>query len=464
MTSRGRILIVDDESNARNALAEILREEGYSCETAADGFKGLGRFADFEPDLLLTDLKMPGMDGVELLRRVRELSPGLPVIVMTAFGAVDTAVQAMRSGAIDYMTKPIRTDELLLVVERALYEHRLRREARDLRERLQERFRFDNVVGSSPTMQQVLKVVAQVAASRATVLLSGESGTGKELIAAAVHHRSSRASGPFIKLHCAALAESLLESELFGHEKGAFTGAERRREGRFEQANGGTLFLDEIGDIAPSVQVKLLRVLQEHEFERVGGNQTIHVDTRVIAATNRDLKAMVAEGKFREDLYYRLNVINVCLPALRERRSDVPMLALHFLGRFAKENAKAVERISEAALARLVAYGWPGNVRELENVIERAVVLADAGTIEPCHLPPEVVPDPSTGAPRIPGASMADIERHAILTTLEAQGGSTSKAADVLGISVRKIQYKLQEYGAAPKSGVPAVGTRSASS
>jgi DNA-binding NtrC family response regulator len=460
VTSRGRILIVDDESNARNALAEILREEGYSCETAADGFKGLGRFGEFDPDLLLTDLKMPGMDGVELLRRVRETFPGLPVIVMTAFGAVDTAVQAMRSGAIDYMTKPIRTDELLLVVERALSEHRLRREAEELRERLQERFRFDNVIGSSPPMQQVLKVVAQVATSRATVLLSGESGTGKELIAAAIHHRSSRSAGPFVKLHCAALAESLLESELFGHEKGAFTGAERRREGRFEQANGGTLFLDEIGDIAPSVQVKLLRVLQEHEFERVGGNQTIHADTRVIAATNRDLKTMVAEGRFREDLYYRLNVINVSLPTLRERRSDIPMLALHFLQHFAKENGKAVERISEGALARLVAYGWPGNVRELENVIERAVVLADSSSIEPSHLPPEVVPSPSTGAPRIPGSSMADIERYAILTTLEAQGGSTSKAADVLGISVRKIQYKLQEYGAAPKSGVPAVGTR----
>jgi len=464
VTSRGRILIVDDESNARNALAEILREEGYSCETAADGFKGLGRFSDFEPDLLLTDLKMPGMDGVELLRRVREVSPGLPVIVMTAFGAVDSAVQAMRSGAIDYMTKPIRTDELLLVVERALGEHRLRREAHELRERLQERFKFDNVIGSSPPMQQVLKVVAQVAASRATVLLSGESGTGKELIAAAIHHRSGRSTGPFIKLHCAALAESLLESELFGHEKGAFTGAERRREGRFEQANGGTLFLDEIGDIAPSVQVKLLRVLQEHEFERVGGNQTIHADARVIAATNRDLKSMVADGRFREDLYYRLNVINVSLPTLRERRTDIPMLALHFLERFAKENSKAVERISEAALARLVSYAWPGNVRELENVIERAVVLADAGSIEPSHLPPEVVPSPTSGAPRIPGASMADIERYAILTTLEAQGGSTSKAAEVLGISVRKIQYKLQEYGAAPKSGVPAVGTRGTSS
>jgi DNA-binding NtrC family response regulator len=464
VSSRGRILIVDDESNARNALAEILREEGYECDTAADGFKGLGRFPEYEPDLLLTDLKMPGMDGVELLERVRELCPGLPVIVMTAFGAVDTAVRAMRSGAIDYLTKPIHTDELLLIVQRALGEQCLRREAQELRTRLEERFRFDNVVGSSPAMQQVLKVVAQVAPSRATVLLTGESGTGKELLATAVHHRSTRASGPFVKLHCAALSEALLESELFGHEKGAFTRAERRREGRFEQASGGTLFLDEIGDISPAVQVRLLRALQEHEFERVGSNQVVRVDTRVIAATNRDLKALVAEGKFREDLYYRLNVINVALPSLRDRKSDIPSLAMHFLRRFAEENGKSVDQISDSALSRLVSYGWPGNVRELENVIERAVVMAEDGSVEAAHLPVEVVPSPATGAPRIPGSCMTDIERYAILTTLASQGGSTSKAAEVLGISVRKIQYKLQEYGAAPKSGVPALGSRLGSS
>ncbi len=460
MTARGRILVVDDESNARNALAEILKEEGYSVETAADGFKGLSRFNDFAPDIVLTDLKMPGMDGVQLLRKVREIESGLPVIVMTAFGAVDTAVQAMRAGAVDYLTKPINADELLLVVERSLEQSRLRREALELRSQLSERYRFDSVIGSAPNMQQVFKVVAQVAPSRATVLLTGESGTGKELVAAAIHHRSSRRTGPFVRLHCAALAESLLESELFGHERGAFTGADRRREGRFEQANAGTLFLDEVGEISAATQVKLLRVLQEHEFERVGGNQTLQVDTRVIAATNRDLREMVAEGRFREDLFYRLNVINIHLPALRERPSDVPALATHFLTRFATENGKRVDSISDAALARLVGYSWPGNVRELENVMERAVVLAENGVIEPSHLPQELLPNVEGGEPIIPGSSMAEIERYAILTTLEAQGGSTSKAADVLGISVRKIQYKLQEYGNAPKSGVPAVGTR----
>jgi two-component system, NtrC family, response regulator AtoC len=458
VNSRGRILVVDDESNARNALAEILKEEGYSVETAADGFKGLARFNEFGPDVVLTDLKMPGMDGVELLGKIHGTDPNVAVIVTTAFGAVDTAVSAMRAGAVDYLTKPINTAELLLVIERALEQSRLRRETRDLRTQLAERYRFDNVIGSSPKMQQVFKVVAQVAPSRATVLLTGESGTGKELVAAAIHHRSPRAGKPFVKLHCAALAESLLESELFGHERGAFTGADRRREGRFEQADEGTLFLDEIGDISPATQVKLLRVLQEHEFERVGGNQTLRVDVRVIAATNRDLKARVAEGKFREDLYYRLNVINIELPPLRDRASDVPALAMHFLQHFAKENAKNVQRLSDAALARFVGYDWPGNVRELENVIERAVVLAEGDVIEPGHLPPEVMPsNENRTAPLIPGSSMADIERYAILSTLEAQGGSTSRAADVLGISVRKIQYKLQEYGRAPKSGVPAL-------
>jgi DNA-binding NtrC family response regulator len=377
---------------------------------------------------------------------------------MTAFGAVETAVAAMREGAVDYLTKPLNTDELLVVLERALEGVRLRRETVELRNQLQERYRFDNIVGSSPDMQQVFKSVAQVAPSRTTVLLTGESGTGKELIAAAIHHRSPRAQGPFVRLHCAALAESLLESELFGHERGAFTGADKRREGRFEQANGGTLFLDEIGEIPLATQVKLLRVLQEREFERVGGNQTLQVDVRVVAATNRDLKQMVASGRFREDLFYRLNVLNIHLPALKERACDIPALAVHFLKHYGRENKKKITRFSDAALNLLAAYPWPGNVRELENVIERAVVLADDDTIQAHHLPPELgVVTPRGDAPPIPGTTMADLERHAILKTLESVGGSTSKAADILQISVRKIQYKLQEYGAAPKSNVPAV-------
>jgi DNA-binding NtrC family response regulator len=458
MKTKGSILIVDDEANARAALAEILDEEGYAVETAADGFKALARFNDCKADLVLTDLKMPGMDGVELARKVRDLVPETAVVLMTAFGAVETAVSAMREGASDYLTKPLNTDELLVVLERALERTRLRRETAELRSQLTERYRFENIIGSSPEMQQVFKSIAQVAPSRATVLLTGESGTGKEMVAAAIHHRSPRASGAFVRLHCAALAETLLESELFGHERGAYTGADRRREGRFEQANGGTLFLDEIGEISPSTQVKLLRVLQERQFERVGGNQTLSIDVRVIAATNRDLKQLVAEGKFREDLYYRLNVINILMPPLRKRASDVPMLAGHFLNAFSGENGKQVRHIADAALARLSSYPWPGNVRELENIIERAVVLAETDTIELRHLPPELQSVAADGSvPVIPGASMADIERYAILHTLEAQGGSTSKAADVLGISVRKIQYKLQEYGAAPKSKVPAI-------
>ncbi len=456
---KGRILIVDDEANARSALAEILKEEGYVVETAADGFKALAKVEEFDADLVLTDLKMPRMDGVELLRRLRlEPEREIGVVVMTAFGAVETAVTAMREGAIDYLTKPLNTDELLLVLERALDGVRLRHEASHLRAQLRERYRFENIIGSSPEMQQVFKSVAQVAPSRATVLITGESGTGKELVAAALHHRSPRATGPFVRLHCAALAETLLESELFGHERGAFTGADRRREGRFEQASGGTLFLDEIGDISQGIQVKLLRALQEREFERVGSNQTLRVDVRVVTATNRDLKEMVAAGKFREDLYYRLNVINIQLPPLRRRISDIPALIEHFLKRFAKENEKAVTRVSDAALALLVGYPWPGNVREIENVIERAVVLAEGDSIEVMHLPSELTASSrKSSVPSVPGATMEELERYAILKTLESVGGSTGKAAEMLGISVRKIQYKLQEYGAAPKSQTPAV-------
>ncbi len=453
---KGRILVVDDEANARNALAEILRDEEYAVETAADGFKALPKLKDFEPDVVLTDLKMPGMDGVELLGKVHEHDPEVGVVIMTAFGAVDTAVQAMRQGAADYLTKPLNADALLVVLARTLERSRLRKETQQLRERLDQRFSFENIIGNSPEIQRVFKTVQQVAPSRATVLISGESGTGKELIAAAIHQNSTRKSGPFVKLHCAALAESLLESELFGHERGAFTGADRRREGRFEHANGGTLFLDEIGEISPTIQVKLLRVLQEREFERVGGNQTIKTDVRLIAATNRDLKEMVDKGTFREDLFYRLNVVNLHMPPLRERASDIAALADHFVKRYAREDAKDVSKLSDGALAQLIGYNWPGNVRELENVIERAVVLATSDTIEQEHLPPELTPMPrEPSGPQIPGWSLADIERYAILKTLEMQGGSTSKAADVLGISVRKIQYKLQEYGASPKSERP---------
>jgi DNA-binding NtrC family response regulator len=431
-------------------------------ETAADGFKALPKLADFQPELVLTDLKMPGMDGLELLSKVQHDHPEVGVVLMTAFGEIETAVKSIRSGAADYLTKPLNADHLLVVLANTLERYRLRRETQKLQRRLDERYSFENLVGDSPRMQQLFKTIEQVAPSRATVLISGESGTGKELVAAAIHQRSPRKRGPFVKLHCAALSENLLESELFGHERGSFTGADRRREGRFELANGGTLFLDEIGDIALSTQVKLLRVLQEREFERVGGNETIRTDVRVIAATNRDLRQLVAEGRYREDLFYRLNVVNIGMPSLRERPSDIPALAAHFVAKYSEENGKAPPVLSDGALARLANYGWPGNVRELENVIERAVVLTHGDSIEADRLPAELVPSrEQSTAPEIPGWTLAEVERFAILKTVEACGGSTSKAADALGVSVRKIQYKLQEYAAAPKGAHPAVTRQS---
>jgi DNA-binding NtrC family response regulator len=454
-TDKGTILVVDDEANARTALAELLRDEGYRVETAADGFKALGKMEEASPDLVLTDLKMPGMGGVELLEKVRQADEEVVVVVMTAFGAVETAVEAMKKGAADYLTKPLNTTELFLVVEREMERRRLRREAGQLRARLAERYSFANIIGSAPAMQSIFKTVAQVAPARASILITGESGTGKELIAAAIHQHSPRAKGPFVKLHCAALAETLLESELFGHERGSFTGAAGRRDGRFQQANGGTLFLDEIGEISPSVQVKLLRFLQEHEFERVGGNETVRVDVRVVTATNRDLKAEVEKGRFREDLYYRLNVIAVEMPSLRNRGSDVPLLAAYFLKKYATENGKTIEGFTDEALTVLGSYGWPGNVRELENVIERAVVLCNGSRISLAELPPHLAPASELGGIRIPGSTLDEIEHYVIRKTLEATGGSTGKAAEILGVSVR-------EYQSAPKSGAAAVANGAA--
>jgi DNA-binding NtrC family response regulator len=449
---KGKVLIVDDEADARTALSELLRCDGYLVETAADGFKAMGKVQEFAPDAVLTDLRMPGMHGVDLLKRLRADDPDLVVLVMTAFGAIDSAVAALREGAAGYFMKPLNVTELSFGLAREMERLRLQRAARQLRARLAERYSFERIIGSAPAMQRVFKTVVQVASSRANILVTGESGTGKELIAAAIHERSPRAKGPFVKLHCGALAETLLESELFGHERGAFTGAVGRREGRFVQADGGTLFLDEIGDISPTVQVKLLRFLQEHELERVGGNETVRVDVRVIAATNRDLAADVASGRFREDLFYRLNVINVDMPALRQRRSDIGVLASHFLQHYAAENHKLVEGFSDDAMARLQGYGWPGNVRELENVVERAVVLANGPRITPAELPPNLTVSAASGAEVvIPGSTMADIERHAVLKTLEATRGSTTKAAAILGMSVRAVQYRMQRYASAPK-------------
>jgi len=458
MTRLGRVLVVDDEANARTALAELLRDEGYEVETAADAFKALGKYEAFAPHIVVTDLKMPGMDGIELVKRIRATDEATGIIVMTAFGAVQSAIEAMRAGAAEYLTKPLNFEELLVVLAKTLENQALRSETRQLRQRVRERVSPGNIVGIAPPMQRVFEVVDQVAPSRATVLITGESGTGKELVANAIHQRSPRATGPFIKLHCAALAESLLESELFGHEKGSFTGAMMRKDGRFSLADGGTLFLDEIGEISQAIQVKLLRFLQEHEFERVGGTQTIHVDVRVIAATNRNLMDEVAKGRFREDLYYRLNVVALEMPPLRERKSDIPALAKFFLERYARENGKTIEGFTGEAMELLAAYDWPGNVRELENAVERAVVLAAGPQIESRHLPPNVRPRfAPAGMPIVPGATLRDLERYAILETLKATGGSTSKAAEMLGISVRTIQYRLHQYNEAPRSDVDVV-------
>jgi two-component system response regulator HydG len=447
---KARILIVDDEQSARSGLQRLLEQEGYAVDTAADGAAALAIAAEKAPDLVVTDLKMPGIDGLELTTKLRESQQDLPVIVATAFGDVSSAVSAMRAGAEDYITKPIEIDTLILAIERGLQRRDLRIETENLRRQIRERDGegLQGLIGASPAMQKVYRVARQVASSRATVLITGESGTGKGELAHSIHALSPRAKAPFVVVHCAALAESLLESELFGHEKGAFTGAERRRLGRFEQAAGGTLFLDEIGEVPMQTQVKLLRVLQERAFERVGGNETVSVDVRLVAATNRNLAQDVRDGRFREDLYYRLNVVNVEMPPLRVRGSDVMVLATHFLRKFALENQRRIESFSDRARSAILNYRWPGNVRELENAIERAVVLTEGAVINEDVLPFDVAPA-IQGSIRIPGSTMAEVEKHAILTTLESCEGSTAKAAEILDISVRTIQYRLHEYGLA---------------
>ncbi|HRI71373.1 MAG TPA: sigma-54 dependent transcriptional regulator, partial [Polyangium sp.] len=421
--------------------------EGYTTETAADGFKALGKLEEFAPDVVLTDLKMPGLDGIGLMEKAQEARIAATFVVMTAFGTISSAVEAVKKGAYHYLTKPLDFQVLDAVVERAVERARLLQENSRLRQKLRERNAFGHVIANHASMVKLLRMVEQVAPSRASVLIFGETGTGKELIAEMIHRHSPRSKAPLVRLNCAALSESLLESELFGHERGAFTGAVGRREGRFELASGGTLFLDEVSEIPPSIQIKLLRFLQERTFERVGGNETLKVDVRVIAATNRDLRQRITEGAFREDLYYRLNVVTLEIPPLRQRASDIAELAMFFLGRYSEENGKRIEGFTDDALSALNAHTWPGNVRELENVIERAVVLCDTSRIEPRHLPTSLDATAiQVVAPPIPGSTIYDLERFAILKTLEACKGSTSKAATILGISPRKIQYKLHEY------------------
>lgn len=445
----GRILLIDDEAATREGLERALSQAGYEVLTAADAFEALAMWSEAQPDLMISDLVMPGMSGVDLLRKVLEQDCDAQVILLSAHNDVDTAVAAVREGAFHFLCKPVELERLLEAADAAVSARKVR-----LQDSSAPRAAARKILGETVEVERLRKTIAQVAPSRATVLVSGEPGTGKELIAEAIHRQSPRGSGPLVRLSCAALVGGMLESELFGHERGAFSGADRLHRGRLERANGGTLFLDEVGEMPLSVQVKLLGFLQERTFERVGGSVPIEVDVRVIAATNRDLAELVAAGTFREDLFYRLNVVALRSPPLRERSSDVPVLAAAFLEQYARDSDKPARRLNEAALATLVAYHWPGNVRELQNVIERAVVLANGEEIGKEHLPAELFDETKSAAPRIPGASMEELERYAILSTLQASGGSTLQAARTLGISVRKIQYRLRQYADAPRSGV----------
>ncbi|HEX2569154.1 MAG TPA: sigma-54 dependent transcriptional regulator [Polyangia bacterium] len=452
-----RVLVVDDEAGTQNALKSLLQSEGYEVDLAGDGVAALERLTDLPPDIVVTDLSMPRMDGMGLLKAIRERDRDLPVIVVTSSAELNSAVAAMRAGAADYITKPVDFDELIIAIRHAIEHRNVRIENENLRRQIREQYGegIQGLLGMSPAMQRVYRLARQVAPSRTTVLITGESGTGKGEVARAIHALGPRASKPFVAVHCVALAESLLESELFGHEKGSFTGAERRRVGRFEQAHEGTLFLDEIGEIPPATQVKLLTVLQERKFERVGGNEPVKVDVRIVAATNRDLEADMEAGRFREDLYYRLNVVRIEMPPLRSRGGDIMLLAEHFLRRFALENHKGIEGFSDRARTKIRSYRWPGNVRELENAIERAVVLCEDDVIGEEHLPYGAPPPATLEGISIPGATMAEVERFAILKTLEAVGGSTVRAAELLDISARTIQYRLHEYGLAKERGRP---------
>jgi DNA-binding NtrC family response regulator len=448
VTEPFRILVVDDEPAQRELVAGFLVKRGFEVMQAAGGEAALARFKQEPFELVLTDQKMPDLSGLQVLEGVRAISPETAVIIMTAYGTIETAVSAIKAGAADYLTKPVNLDELLHRIHRVRERQQLLSENRELREALAERHRVEGIIGESGPMQEALSLVRRVAPSDATVLIRGESGTGKELIAKAIHYASPRAAGPLVKVNCAALAESLLEAELFGHEKGAFTGAIATRKGRFELADGGSLFLDEIGDLPAHMQVKLLRVLQEREFERVGSSRPIRVNVRLLAATHRDLEALVREDRFREDLYYRINVVTVTLPPLRERREDLALLIDHFLRTFAAKNAKPIAGLTRDAREVLLRYDYPGNVRELENLIERAVVLTRDEIIGIADLP-LTLHDPAPEPAAAPGLETAveALERRMIREALARASGVQTRAAEWLGISERVLRYKLKKYG-----------------
>jgi two-component system response regulator HydG len=446
-----KILLVDDDPSHRQMLEAVLTAEGYEVSQAEDGQGAVAGVAERFYDLVLMDLRMARVGGLEALRQIKEISPGIPIIIMTAYASVATAVDALKSGAYDYLTKPLDIDELRVQVKKALHHRQLEQENVFLKERLDDRFDFAKIIGRSLAMGRLFESMALVAPSEATVLIAGESGTGKELIANAIHQNSPRRDRTFIKVNCAALPETLLESELFGHEKGAFTGALARKEGRFHLAHRGSIFLDEIGEMALTTQAKILRVLQEREFEPLGSTQTVKVDTRVIAATNKNLAEEIQNGRFRQDLYYRLNVVTLEVPPLRDRREDIPLLADFFLKRYAEKNRRHMKGFSPRAMDVLMRYAWPGNVRELENVVERAVIMARGEVITPTEFP-EGFKELDDGAKDAelgltPGRSLREVEREMVIRTLEEAGGNRTQTARLLGISRRTLQLKLKEYG-----------------
>lgn len=448
MKKKAKILVVDDEAIIRESLRDWLSDVGHQVLTAENGPQALEIIRKEEPGIVIADLVMPGTDGIELMKNAKEISPNIEVIIITAYGSIPTAINAMREGAYDYIEKPFCPERAELLVEKLVEHQRLLEENIALQQKLEEHYQFENIIVKSPRMQQVIEVIKVVARSNATVLITGETGTGKEVVARAIHSQSHRREKPFIAVSCAALPESLLESELFGHEKGSFTGAYAQKKGKFEAANRGTLFLDEIGEMSANIQVHLLRVLEEKAFTRVGGNELIKVDVRVISATNRDMKTAIASGQFREDLYYRLNVVNIELPPLRERKEDIPLLAQHFLKKFALENRKEITGFSPQATDFLLSYEWPGNVRELENAIERAVILAQNSLISIADLPQQnlVLTHPTSSQ-----RNLKLVEKSHILNVLTETGGNYTEAARILGISRMTLYNKAKVYGLSVK-------------
>ena len=449
MKPRAHILVVDDEINIRGALVTMLEKKGHQVRGVATAEEGLAQLETAPAELVITDLRMPGIGGMEFLCRLKDTWPDTEVVVMTAYGSIDTAVEAMRLGAYDYITKPIDRERFPIVVDKALERHALTTENKQLRDRLETRTRFDQMVGESEPMQRVYSLVEMVADSDVTVLLTGESGTGKELISRAIHHKSPRADGPFITLNCGALPDNLFESELFGYEKGAFTGAMATKMGRFELADGGTLLLDEVGELSLKSQVDFLRVLETKEFRRLGGTKLLKVDTRIIAATNRNLEEAVKQGDFREDLYYRLNVVPIRLPPLRDRADDIPLLVDRFLAECSAQHHREPKDVSREAMRLLRLYGWPGNIRQLRNLMERLVVTVKDSMIQPEHLPEEIQASKEDARTMVVtlGTSLDQLEREVIQRTLTEITNHREKAAKLLGISLRALQYKIKEYG-----------------